>query len=469
MDLSAENPLKKHKLHPSDNVVVLGGGLAGLAAGYSLTKAGVGTTVLEAGPVVGGLSRTERVGDFLYDLGGHRFFTKEKDVDDFIKVLMGDELIEVSRSSKILLRGRFFNYPLKPLNAISGLGIPTVARIVADYAYERAKSILGNGKCVSLEDWVVKNFGRTMFNIYFKQYSEKVWGIDCQRISEKWVAKRIQGLSLWEALKNAFFKIGGKEIPTLVDTFFYPRLGIGRLSDRLAEEIETKNSVLTSSKVVKVHRDGNRITGFTVSGPSGESRIDADAVVSTIPVNTLVTMMEPPPPVDVREAAAKLRFRDLLLVTVMVDKENVTDQTWIYIPEKTIPFGRLHEPKNWSPDMAPEGKSHLVVEYFCFRGDDVWNTSDEELSKKTVEGLEGLGFIKGDEVIGAEVLRVPGAYPLFEVGFEEHVQRLFEWLESFENLRVAGRSGMFQYYNMDHAIISGFEVADEMLGNKVGE
>ena len=178
-------------------------------------------------------------------------------------------------------------------------------------------------------------------------------------------------------------------------------------------------------------------------------------------------VMEPAPPAEVLEAAANLRFRDLLLVTVMVDRENVTDQTWIYIPEKKIAFGRLHEPKNWSPDMAPKGKSHLVIEYFCFRGDSIWNSSDEELSKQTIEGLEGLGFLKSDDVIGTEVLRVPGAYPLFEVGFEKHVQKLFEWLDGFENLRVAGRSGMFQYYNMDHAIASGFEVADAIMGNRV--
>jgi protoporphyrinogen oxidase len=450
------------------DTLVLGGGLAGLAAGYALARAGIGTRVVEAGPVVGGLSRTERAGDFLYDLGGHRFFTKDKDIESFIQTLMGDELIEVSRSSKIFLKDRFFDYPLRPSNAVGGLGIPTVARIMADYSYERMRSLMGNGKCVSLEDWVVKNFGRTMFNIYFKQYSEKVWGIDCQKISEQWVSKRIQGLSLWKALKNAFFKFSGREIPTLADNFLYPRLGIGRIAERLRDEIEAENSVLTSTAAVSVGRNGRRIKSVTVKGPSGEEVIEAEKFISTIPVNSLVRMMSPSPPEDVMEAAMRLRFRDLLLVTVMVDRERVTDQTWIYIPEKKIPFGRIHEPKNWSRDMAPEGKTLLVVEYFCFRGDDTWESTDEELSSKTIEGLEGLGFINRDEVIGTEVLRVPGAYPLFEVGFEEHLQKLYDWLEGFENLRVAGRSGMFQYYNMDHAIESGFEVARELIGQRAG-
>jgi protoporphyrinogen oxidase len=446
------------------DTLVLGGGLAGLSAGYSLTRAGIKARVLEAGPVVGGLSRTERVGDFLFDLGGHRFFTKDKDVDNLIRLLMGDELIEVSRSSKIFLNERFFDYPLKPLNAIDGLGVPTVARIVADYSAERVKSLFGNGRCVSLEDWVVKNFGRTMFNVYFKQYSEKVWGIDCQSISEKWVAKRIQGLSLWKALKNAFFKFSGREIPTLADTFSYPRRGIGRISDRFREEIESENNTVhTSTGVVGVKHNGRRVESVTVKSSSGEEVIEAGNVISTIPVNSLIKMMAPEAPPDVLDAALKLRFRDLLLVAVMVGRERVTDQTWIYIPEKKIPFGRIHEPKNWSEDMAPAGKTLLVVEYFCFRGDDVWNSPDKELSKVTLDGLKKLGFVNSDEIIGTEVLRVPGAYPLFEVGFEEHLQKLYDWLKNFENLQVAGRSGMFQYHNMDHAIVSGFEAAEELI------
>lgn len=461
MSLLTEKPINPEK---SIDTLVLGGGLAGLSAGYYLAKAGIKSHIFEAGPVVGGLSRTEKVGDFLFDLGGHRFFTTDKEVENLIRLLMGDELIEVSRSSKIFLNERFFDYPLKPLNAIDGLGLPTVARIVADYSVERVKSLFGNGRCVSLKDWVVKNFGRTMFNIYFKQYSEKVWGIDCQKISEKWVEKRIHGLSLWKALKNAFFKFSGRSIPTLADTFIYPRLGIGRISDRFREEIETEDkTVHTSTGVVGIEHNGGRVERVTVKNSSGEEIIEATEVISTIPVNSLVKMMAPAPPLDVLEAASRLRFRDLLLVAVMVAKERVTDQTWIYIPEKKIPFGRIHEPKNWSVDMAPPGKTLLVIEYFCFKGDDTWNSPDEELSKITLDGLKKLGFVNTDEIIGTEIVRVPRAYPLFEVGFEENLGKLYDWLKNFENLRVAGRSGMFQYHNMDHAIISGFEAAEELI------
>jgi len=467
MNTASENKGQSAEGH-GEAAIILGGGLAGLAAGYRLTKAGLKASVFEAGPVVGGLSRTIRTGDFLFDLGGHRFFTTDKKVDALVRALMGEELIEVSRSSQIFLKEKFFDYPLKPLNAVSGLGISTVARIIADYSIERLKALVGNGRCVSMEDWVVKHFGRTMFNIYFKQYSEKVWGLGCDRISEKWVAKRIQGLSLWKALKNAFFKFSGREIPTLVDTFVYPRMGIGRISDRLKEEIERRNTVHTSTGVVGISRNGFKIESITVRNSGGEERIGAGELISTIPATSLVKMMEPAPPPDVMEAALKLRFRDLLLVAVMVGRERVTDQTWVYIPEKKIPFGRIHEPKNWSVDMAPADKTLLVIEYFCFKGDSTWTAPDEELSRVTCDGLEKLGFIRPGEVIGTEVVRVPGAYPLFEVGFEDNCKKVYGWLSGFKNLQVAGRSGTFQYHNMDHAIASGFEAAESLIKKRPG-
>ena len=200
----------------------------------------------------------------------------------------------------------------------------------------------------------------------------------------------------------------------------------------------------------------------------GEERIGAGELISTIPATSLVKMMEPAPPPDVMEAAVKLRFRDLLLVAVMVGRERVTDQTWVYIPEKKIPFGRIHEPKNWSVDMAPADKTLLVIEYFCFKGDSTWTAPDEELSKVTCDGLEKLGFIRPGEVIGTEVVRVPGAYPLFEVGFEDNCKKVYDWLGGFKNLQVAGRAGTFQYQNMDHAIASGLEAAETLIKKRPG-
>ncbi len=446
--------------------VVLGGGLAGLSAGYALTRAGRKAVVLEAEAEVGGLSRTVRAGhadEFRYDIGGHRFFTKDKAVQDLVVELLGAELTSVRRSSKIFMRGRFFDYPLRPVNAVFGLGLFTVMKILADYGWLKARGRSGGTPVVSLEDWVVNNFGRTMFEIYFKEYTEKVWGLDCDRISQSWVARRIQGLSLWRAIKNAFFRFTGKEIPTLADSFLYPETGIGRIAERFREEIDGGNRLFTGASITGLRHDGRKITSLEVRNFRDSHAVEAEDYVSTIPLPALIRMMRPEPPGEVLRAAGSLGFRDLVLVSVMVDREYVTDQNWIYIPEKKYPFGRLHEPKVWSRKMAPEGKTLVAVEYFCFKGDDVWNAPDEKLSETTVNGLEELGFIRRGEVLDTEVLRVPKAYPLFVVGYEEHCNTIYDYLGRFSNLSMAGRSGMFQYQNMDHAIASGMEAAGEVL------
>jgi protoporphyrinogen oxidase len=447
----------------TNDIIILGGGLAGLSAGYTLTNAGLPVQVYEGAAVVGGLSKTVERNGFRFDLGGHRFFTNDKEIDALVRDLMGQEMVPVRRSSKIYLRDRYFDYPLRPLNAMFGLGIPTTARILADYVWETAKRAVNKKDLVSLEDWVVSNFGRAMFTLYFKEYSEKVWGIDCSRISAAWVAQRIKGLSLAKAIKNAFFKFSGRDLATLTDIFTYPSLGIGRISDRLRAEIEKNGVVHTGAKIVRISHDSSRVESITVSDKDRQFTVPAEEYISTIPLTALVNMLAPAPPAPVLEAAAKLRFRDLVIVAIMVDRERVTDQTWIYIPEQKIPFGRIHEPTNWSRVMAPDGKSLLVMEYFSFRGDAVWNMSDEALTDLTVDNLVRLGFVGRHEVLDSMIVRVPKAYPLFEVGYDDHAGVLFDYLKRFSNLHIAGRSGMFRYYNMDVAIRSGMETAEKVI------
>jgi protoporphyrinogen oxidase len=444
-------------------ILIFGGGLTGLSAGYALTEAGCRVRVFESDATVGGLSKTVVHNGFRFDLGGHRFFTTNRKIDDFVKDLMSGELVSVPRKSKIYMRNRYFDYPLKPLNALFGLGIPTTLKIMSDYWTERLKNIVLKSDIVSLEDWVVSNFGRKMFDIYFREYSEKVWGIECSRISADWVAQRISGLSLGKAVKNALFRLNGKDLPTLVDTFLYPELGIGRISERLRESIEKRNEVLTGTRVERISHSGSLIESVTVN-ENGRSRVfSAEEFISTIPVTGLVRKLSPAAPKGVLEEAAKLKFRDLVTVTVMVNRSRVTDQTWIYVPEQSIPFGRIHEPTNWSKKMAPRGSTLLVMEFFSFRGDRVWNKTDGELVEMTLRSLEMLGFVKRDEVRDSLVLRVPNAYPLFEVGYKESCGELYEYLRGFKNLHVAGRGGMFRYYNMDHAIESGLNTAGRII------
>ena len=442
----------------------MGGGLTGLSSGYILARSGLNVKVFESDSTVGGLSKTIVRKGFRFDLGGHRFFTKDRKIDDFVKDLMGDELISVPRKSKIYMRGKYFDYPLKPVNAFFGLGLATTTKIICDYGIERYRRLIKGPNKVSLEDWVVSNFGRTMFDIYFKEYSEKVWGIDCSRISVDWVAQRIRGLSLAKAIKNAFFRLNGRDIPSLVDRFVYPRLGIGRISDRLSEEIEKKNNnVFTSTVVRRIKHSGFRVENIEVISNGRPEIVEGDEFISSVPLTKLVGMLDPAPPDYVLEAASRLKFRDLVIVAIMVDKQRVTDQTWIYIPEQKIPFGRIHEPTNWSEKMAPEDKTLLVMEYFSFKNDQTWNKSDVELTDITVDGLEQLGYIRKNEVIDSAVVRVQKAYPLFEVGYADTCKVLYDYLSLFENLHIAGRGGMFRYYNMDHAIESGINTAEKII------
>jgi len=445
------------------DVVVLGGGLAGLAAGFILTTTDQRVTVVERDPIVGGLSKTIVHGEFRFDLGGHRFFTKNKKIEQFVRDLMGDEFIVVPRRSKIYLRRRYFDYPLKPGNAILGMGIPTTLKIVSDYGLQKLKGASQKRVVISLEDWVIKNFGRTLFDIYFREYSEKVWGIECSRICMEWVAQRINGLSLVTAIKNAFLKFSGRDIATLADRFFYPKLGIGRISERLKDGIERRNPVFMNTEVIRLNHDNSRIKSVVARNCEGTVTIKADEFISSIPLTRLIQILHPPLPDDILKSASKLKYRDLVIVAVIINRERVTDQSWIYIPEKKIPFGRLHEPKNWSPMMAPDDKTVLVTEYFCFEGDMIWMAGDEDLLSTTISHLESLGFIQRDEVIDGIVIRVAGAYPLFEIGYKEEHDKICGYLNRFDNLHIVGRGGRFRYYNIDHAIESGIEVAEKVL------
>ncbi len=444
-------------------VIVLGGGLAGLSAGHILAQANRRVLVFENDSAVGGLAKTIVRGEFRFDLGGHRFFTKNEQVERFVKDLLGEELIEVPRTSKICLRNKYFDYPLKPSNAIFGLGIPTTLELLFNYGLERIKGRFRAVEIISLEDWVVSQFGRAMFNIYFKEYSEKVWGIECSQISAEWVAERIQGLSLSTAIKNAFFKFNGKEIPTLADKFLYPSLGIGRISDKLREAIDKSGHVLTATRIERLYHSGSQIKSLAAKNGKGTYMVEGRDFISTIPMTALVEMLYPRAPKDVLTAASSLRYRDLIIVAIMLNREQATEQSWIYIPERKIALGRIHEPKNWSSRMAPADKTLLVAEHFCFKGDETWCADDEQLAKNTVRQLENLGFIKRGEVIDSAVIRVPKAYLLPEVGYGKHRNKILDYLSRFQNLHIIGRGGCFRYLNMDRAIENGLEAAERII------
>lgn len=448
------------------SVCVIGAGPAGLSAAFVLSENSVDTVVLEMSGQVGGISRTIVRDGFRFDIGGHRFFTKDDEVEQFFRRILGDEAIWVPRSSKIFYLNKYFDYPLKPANALLGMGVGTTAKCLADYGYVKVRNLWRHSDVVSLEDWVSNEFGRQLFKLFFKNYTEKVWGIDCDRICAEWAAQRIKGLSLRVAVKDALFPQKNGKVATLIDRFMYPRLGIGRISERLAEDVTAAgNEVRMESRVAAVNHEDGRIRSLDVESSDGGYRLEVENLCSSMPLTELVLAMRPEAPPEVTEAARSLRYRDLITVNLMIDKPQVTDQTWIYIHDPSIRLGRIHEPRNWSAAMAPEGKSSLVAEYFCFEGDEIWNMDDGDLIDLTVSELDKrLGFLKKENVIDAFVVRVPKAYPMYELGYEEPLKKVLDYVDSFPNLQIVGRYGTYKYNNMDHSMKTGILAARNILG-----
>ncbi len=450
------------------DIVILGGGPSGLSAGHILSSSGSNVLVIEGQARVGGLAKTIQHNEFRFDLGGHRFITDSKQLEALVREVLGGELLVVERSSKILHDGKLYDYPLSVRNALSRLGLRTSIRLVADYLSEQIRKHFTKTPIISLEDWVVRHFGRSMFDLFFREYSEKVWGVPCDRIAKEWVATRIKGLSLWVAIRGAFTRAKSRRLRTLANQFLYPPLGIGQICDNLQARIEQTGQVMTDTRVIGINHADDEIQGVMVQDAIGIHEYSASEFISSIPLTAVVQLLNPQPPAEIRQAAASLRFRDLVVVTVMLDRERVTDQTWMYVPDPAVPFGRIHEPKNWSPRMAPAGKTHLVVEYFCFKEDAIWTATDTALAQRTVRELGKLGIIEPEEVIDSAVLRIPNAYPLFEVDYIEKQKCIVEYLDRFSNLELVGRGGQFEYYNTDHAMESGIAAAEAIIARNNG-
>ncbi len=455
------------------HTVIMGAGPGGLCSAYVLTKAGRAATVVEKAPFVGGLARTIRrptpYGEFRFDVGGHRWFTKNDELNELFREVIGDELLWVDRVSRIYFDGAYVDYPLKLTNALAAIGTATAARAVVDYAATRVRQRLSPRPILSMEDAYVDQFGPTLYRRFFQRYSEKVWGLPCSEMSGDWVAQRSKGMSILTAVKDAVVPSRGKVV-SLIDRFMYPRNGFGRLSERMAEAVANAgNTVALNAGVLRVHRDGGRINAITVDDGEGRTqRIAGDAFVSSVPLTMLVQIMDPPAPAEVIEAARALTFRNIITVNLMLRRRQVTPDTWLYVHDRNILFGRLHEPKNWSPAMVPDDRyTSIVAEYFCSFGDAIWSMSDAALVAQTVRHLvEDLRFISADEVIDGFCVRAPRAYPSYVLGYHAPLATLKQFIGGFENLQIIGRYGTFRYNNTDHSIETGLLAAKNLLGER---
>lgn len=452
--------------------VIMGAGPGGLCSAYVLTKAGAPATVVEKAPFVGGLARTIRrqtdAGEFKFDIGGHRWFTKNDELNDLFREVVAEELIWVDRLSRIYFDGRYVDYPLRISNALKAIGPVVATKAIADYAKTRITQYVSPRPVLSMEDAYVDQFGPTLYELFFQRYSEKVWGLPCSEMSGDWVSQRSKGMSLLTAVKDAVIPSKGKVI-SLIDRFMYPLNGFGRLSERMAERIVAGgNDVRLNAGVERLHRKDLKITGITIQTDGRSEFIEADQFVSSIPVTFLVQSMDPPAPPEVIEAARKLTFRNIITVNLMLRRKQVTKDTWLYVHDRNILFGRLHEPKNWSPAMVPGDEyTSIVAEYFCSFGDHIWQMSDEQLVEQTVKHMvDDLQFISREEVLGGFAVRAPRAYPSYVLGYQAHLDVVKRFVYSFENLQIIGRYGTFRYNNTDHSIETGLLAAKNLLGEQ---
>ncbi|HSL43680.1 MAG TPA: NAD(P)/FAD-dependent oxidoreductase [Anaerolineales bacterium] len=449
----------------SRQVVIIGAGPAGLTAGYELTKHNIRPIVLEQYDKVGGLARTENYKGYHFDMGGHRFFTKSEPVNEMWHEVLGDEFLRRPRLSRIFYQDKFFYYPLKIWNALTGLGVWQAILIMLSFIRWQ---IFPYKKEETFEQWVTNRFGKRLFEIFFKTYTEKVWGIPCSELKAEWAAQRIKNLSLKSALMSMVVK-PGDSITTLIEEFHYPRLGPGMLWNEVKNQIEKRDGkVHLNSPVMRIHRTGNYVDYVVVSqNGSGEQIIPGTNFISSMPVSEFVKKIEPVPP-HVLAAANKLSYRDFLTVCLIVNKKELFPDNWIYIHSPEVKVGRIQNFKNWSPDMVPDpSKTSLGLEYFCTEGDDLWNMRDEDLMELGKHELERIGLAKAGDVVDGCVFRVPKAYPVYDAEYADYLKVVREFVEGLENFQTIGRNGLHRYNNQDHSMITGsLAVRNLLFGEK---
>ena len=457
-----------------NKAVIVGAGPAGLTAAYELSKKGQRVVVLEADPqYVGGISRTVEYHGYRFDIGGHRFFSKSREVEDLWTEILGADMLERPRSSKIFYRGKFYAYPLKPLEALSQLGVMESALCVFSFLKARLRPV-HNPK--SFEDWVVNEFGDRLFRIFFKTYTEKVWGMSCKEISADWAAQRIKGLTLGGAIRNALVpkrktKDHAQVVKTLIDAFRYPRLGPGMMWEVCAEKVCALGSeVLLGRNVVACRFDAASstwtVTCRTADGMTEEFR--GVHLISSMPMRQLVAQIEPRLSENAVRSGNSLRYRDFLTIGLILRERNRFTDNWIYVHDPNVTMGRVQNYKSWSPEMVPDPNFCCYgLEYFCFEGDGLWTMRDADLIALGAKELEQVGLGNAADVVDGCVIRQPKAYPVYDDDYQQHVGLIRRALAAHcRNLHLVGRNGMHKYNNQDHAMMTALLAARNILAGE---
>ena len=442
-----------------------------MTAAYQLSKAGLPVLVLEGDPhYVGGIARTVKYKGFGFDIGGHRFFSKSREVEDLWTEIAGADMLERPRSSRIYFGGQFFAYPLKPVDALFKLGVFKSALCILSFAHAR---LFPRPDPKSFEDWVSNQFGERLFDIFFKTYTEKVWGMSCSEISADWAAQRIKGLSLGSAIKHALLpqrqtNNGQDVIKTLIDTFRYPRRGPGMMWELCAEKTRKMGGeVLLGRRVTGCRFDCARGTWIVQAetADGGIELYEGEHLISSMPVRDLVSQIEPRLPAPAIAAAQSLKYRDFLTVGLIVREPNKITDNWIYVHDPSVKVGRIQNYKAWSPEMVPDpAYCNYGLEYFCFEGDGLWAMSDEDLIALAIREIEQIGLGSAADVSDGCVIRQRKAYPVYDEGYAKHVETVRDALERHcTNIHLVGRNGMHKYNNQDHAMMTAMLTAKNII------
>jgi protoporphyrinogen oxidase len=453
----------------SKRVAIIGAGPAGLTAAYLLGKANIDTVVFEQDKqYVGGISRTENYKGYSFDIGGHRFFSKSKEVEDFWTEILGDELLERPRSSRIFYNNQFYAYPLMAFEALKKLGVWQSFLCVLSYAKAKINPIKNPQ---NVEDWVSNQFGKRLYSIFFKTYTEKVWGISCKDISADWAAQRIKGLSLSSAIKNAFIKPKNIDkdaiIKTLIDSFRYPKKGPGMMWEVCRDKCLQMGVQVKMNAGVKALSFQNNQWAVTLANGTIENNFDF--VLSSAAIRDIVPHIHPSVALDVKEAATQLNYRDFITVVLICkDKDSFTDN-WIYIHDPNVKVGRIQNFKSWSPYMVPDASMACYgLEYFCFEGDGMWQMKDEDLITLAKTEMQQIGLEDANLVVDGYVVRQAKAYPVYDKEYKEHINTIRKALKNYHGLYLIGRNGMHKYNNQDHSMMTAMLAAKNIIaGNEL--
>lgn len=454
-----------NKNKKTETVVILGAGLAGLSAGYELSKAGKKVIILEKLPVIGGLAKTISYKGFKFDTGPHRWYTKNNKIDRWMLDILGSDVIKVPRLTRIYFDGKFFYYPIRLMNTLGGIGFVRAFIAVLDYILAKINAMIYHPTLLTMEDGYINQFGKTLYETFFKRYSEKLWGQDCDQISVDWVGQRTRGLNIFTLIQDTIFK--KKDVVSLVDEFSYPQKGIGTLSDKMAATIRKHNGkILLNSEVTKINLQKNKIISVNINNGKKET-VTGDQFISSIPLNELVMELYPAADPIIRNISSRLKYRDEILVVLLIKKANITRDTWIYIHPKEIPFMRVMEMDNWSDKLSKKGTTSLVFEIACNSGDKTWKKSNREIAESVKNAyIDEFKAVSPKDVIGSYVYRVLKEYPVYHIDYKRDVNKLNKYLSKISNLQIVGRNGTFRYNNMDHSIEMGLYAAWNIISKK---